>query len=59
MAHSITAPMRWRSAPGRLDLHGPDRRQDLQLVGARHLGDRPDADAREGVAFEGWAEGRA
>ena len=38
-------------APHRMDLHGPDRRQDLQHVGAGHLGDGAAADAREDVAF--------
>lgn len=38
--------------PGRLDLHVRNRRQDLQRVGAGCLGDRPAADAWEGVAWE-------
>ena len=41
--------------PGRLGLHAPGRRQDLQHVGARHVGDRPGADAR-GVGVEGSVE---
>ena len=39
-------------APRCLPLHVPDRGEDLQHVGAGHLGDRPATDAREGVAFQ-------
>ena len=39
-------------APRRLPLHVPDRGEDLQHVGARHLGDRPATDAWEDVAFQ-------
>ena len=39
-------------APGRLDLHGPDRHQDLQHVGTGHLGDGS-ADVREGRGVRG------
>ena len=40
-------------APGRLDLHGPDRHQDLQHVGAGHLGDGSADDVREGRGVRG------
>ena len=40
-------------ALGRLDLHGPDRHQDLQHVGAGHLGDGSADDVREGRGVRG------
>ena len=40
-------------ALGRLDLHGPDRHQDLQHVSAGHLGDGSADDVREGRGVRG------
>ena len=39
-------------APGRMRLHVPDGREDLQHVGARDLRDRTPSDAREGIALK-------
>ena len=36
----------------RLRLHVPDRREDIEHLGARHVGDRPRADPGKGVALQ-------